>query len=103
MITKHTIKEFIAITIGVTIVAAAVYFFMMPSHVSVGSATALAMVLSNFIPLPVSMITLIINLALLVVGFIFIGPEFGGKTIYSSVLMPLIMRMKIDPAKFLKE
>ena len=88
---RNTIKEFAVITAGTVIVAAAVFFFMMPSHVSVGSGAALAMVLSNFIPLPVSVITLIMNVGLLIIGFILIGPEFGAKTIYCSILMPLIM------------
>ena len=64
---------------------------MLPSHVSVGSGAALAMVLSNFIPLSVSTITLIMNVGLLIIGFILIGPEFGAKTIYCSILMPVIM------------
>ena len=54
MITKRTVKDFLTITLGTLIVACAVYFFMLPSHVTIGSGTALAMVLSNFIPLPVS-------------------------------------------------
>lgn len=56
-----------------------------------GSGAALAMVLSNFISLSVSTITLIINIGLLIIGFILIGPEFGVKTIYCSILMPVIM------------
>ena len=88
---RNTIKEFVIITAGTAIVAAAVFFFMLPSHVSVGSGAALAMVLSNFIPLSVSTITLIMNVGLLIIGFILIGPEFGAKTIYCSILMPLIM------------
>ena len=88
---RNTIKEFVIITIGTIIVAAAVFFFMMPSHVSVGSGAALAMVLSNFIPLSVSTITLIMNVGLLVIGFLLVGPEFGVKTVYCSILMPLIM------------
>lgn len=91
MKTKNTIKEFATITVGTAIVAAAVFFFMMPSHVSVGSAAALSMVLSNFIPLSVSTITLIMNVALLIIGFILVGPEFGAKTVYCSILMPVIM------------
>ena len=79
------------ITVGTVIVAAAVFFFMLPSHVSVGSGAALAMVLSNFIPLSVSTITLIMNIGLLIIGFILVGPEFGIKTVYCSILMPLIM------------
>lgn len=90
---RNAIKEFLIITVGTAIVAAAVFFFMLPSHVSVGSGAALAMVLSNFIPLSVSTITLIMNVGLLIIGFLLIGPEFGAKTIYCSILMPLIMRV----------
>lgn len=88
---RNVIKEFIIITVGSIIVAAAVFFFMLPSHVSVGSGAALAMVLSNYIPLPVSVITLIMNIGLLIIGFILVGPEFGIKTVYCSVLMPIVM------------
>ena len=88
---KKTIMEFAIISVGTAIVAAAVFFFMLPSHVSVGSGAALAMVLSNFIPLSVSTITLIMNVGLLIIGFILIGPEFGAKTVYCSILMPVIM------------
>ena len=88
---RNTIKEFTIITIGTIIVAAAVFFFMMPSHVSVGSGAALAMVLSNYIPLSVSTITLIMNVGLLIIGFLLVGPEFGIKTVYCSILMPLVM------------
>ena len=58
---QKELKEFAIITVWTVIVAAAVFFFMMPSHVAVGSGTALAMVLSYFIPLSVSTITLIMN------------------------------------------
>jgi len=88
---RNTIKQFAIITVGTVIVAAAVFFFMLPSHVSVGSGAALAMVLSNFIPLSVSTITLIMNIGLLIIGFILIGPEFGAKTIYCAILMPVVM------------
>ena len=62
------IKNFIIITFGATLAAAAIYFFMLPSHVAVGSASALGMVLSNFIPLPVSVITLALNVFLIIMG-----------------------------------
>lgn len=91
MLNKHTLKEFLVITGGTVVVAAAVFFFMMPSHVSVGSGAALAMVLSNFIPLPVSVITLIMNVFLLIISFLLIGPEFGVKTVYCAILMPSIV------------
>ena len=88
---RNTIKDFAIITLGTAIVAAAVFFFMLPSRVSVGSGAALAMVLNNYIPLSVPAITLIINVSLLVIGFALIGPEFGAKTVYCTILMPLIM------------
>ena len=88
---RNILKEFALITVGTAIVAIAVFFFMMPSHVSVGSGVALAMVLSNFIPLPVSTITLIMNIAFLIIGFILVGSEFGIKTVYCAILLPLIM------------
>lgn len=93
MLAKRSVKEFSIITLGTAIIAAAVYFFMLPSHVTVGSASAMALVISNFVPLPVSAITLILNVILLVIGFLLIGPEFGGKTVYASVLMPVVMRV----------
>ena len=85
---KNKINEVLRICVGTLIVACAVYFFMLPSHVSVGSAAALAMILSNFIPLPISAITLGLNVFLLIIGFLLIGPEFGAKTVFCSLLMP---------------
>ena len=82
-----------ALTAGSAIIAVAVYFFMLPSKVTVGSASALALVLSNFIPLSVSVITFAMNAGLLVIGYFLIGPEFGIKTVYTSLIMPCFMGM----------
>ncbi|MBO5373055.1 MAG: YitT family protein [Lachnospiraceae bacterium] len=83
-----TIREFAMITLGTAIIAAAVYFLLMPSHLVIASISGLAIVLENFIPLPVSAITMILNVVLLIIGILFIGREFGGKTIYTSILLP---------------
>ena len=85
------LKDYAVISFGTAIIAAAVYFFMIPGKLTPGSAAAVALLLSNIIPLPVSAITLGINISLLVVGILLIGPEFGAKTIYASILMPLVM------------
>ena len=85
---KQAVKEYTILTFGTLIIACAVYFFMIPSHVTVGSISALAMVLSNFLPLPVSVITLSMNIVLLGMGFLLIGKEFGAKTVYASILLP---------------
>ena len=86
-----SLKDYAIVTVGTFIVSIAVYFFMLPSHISVGSGAALAMVLSNFIPLSVSTITLIMNVGLLILGFLLIGPEFGAKTVYSTILLPVFL------------
>lgn len=91
MRSKISPKEFLTINLGLLIVACAVFFFMLPSHVTVGSGAALAMVISNFIPMPVSLITLALNLFLLVLGFVLVGREFGAKTVYCAVLMPIFL------------
>lgn len=88
---KQTVKEYAIITFGAVLAGAAIFFFMLPSHVAVGSGTALAMVLANFIPLPVSVITLILNIVLLILGFILVGPEFGAKTVYAAIMVPVSM------------
>ena len=93
MLNQRTIRELLIITVGTVIIATAVFFFMIPSQVSVGSASALAMVLSNFVPLPVSVITFVLNMALLIVGFLLLGHEFGLKTVYASILLPATMRV----------
>ena len=89
----HNAVEFIIITFGALLAAAAIFFFMLPSNVAVGSGSALAMVLSNFIPLPVSVLSLAINVILLILGFILIGNEFGAKTVYTSIMVPVFMGM----------
>ena len=85
---RHNLKEFAIITFGALVAAAAVFFFMLPSQVAIGSASALAMILNNFIPLPVSVLNLSINVILLIVGFFLVGSEFGIKTVYTSILLP---------------
>lgn len=83
------LKDFLIITFGAALAAAGIFFFMLPSKVAIGSGTALAMVLHEFIPLPVSALSLMINVILLIVGFILIGPEFGAKTVYASITIPV--------------
>ena len=82
------LKETAILTVAVAIIAAAVYFFLVPSHASVSSISGLGIVLSNFIPLPLSVITMILNVVLLLIGFATCGKEFGVKTVYTSVMLP---------------
>lgn len=83
--------EMLVLTAAVAVISAAVYFFLIPSHASVSSISGLAIVLSNFVPLSISAITMILNVILLVIGFITCGKTFGVKTVYTSILLPVFL------------
>ena len=88
VLTAAAVRELAILTGAVAIIAAAVYFFLVPSHASVSSISGLGIVLANFVPLPLSAITMILNVVLLVIGFLTCGREFGAKTVYTSILLP---------------
>ena len=87
----NVLKEIFILTVAVAIIAAAVYFFLVPSHTSVSSISGLGIVLTNFIPLPLSAISMILNIALLIIGFFICGREFGVKTVYTSIMLPFFL------------
>lgn len=87
------IKEFVVITLATVIIAAAVFFFLIPSHTAVNSVSGLSIVLSNFIPFSIASITLFINIILLIIGFFTCGHEFGIKTVYTSILLPTLLAL----------
>ena len=84
-------KEAAILTGAIAIIAAAVYFFLVPSHTSVSSISGLGIVLSNFVPLPLSAITMVLNIVLLIISFFTCGREFGAKTVYTSVMLPVFL------------
>ena len=88
---KEVVWELFTLTAAVAINAAAVYFFLVPSHASVSSISGLGIILTNFIPLPLSVITMVLNVVLLIIGFITCGREFGTKTVYTSILLPVFI------------
>ena len=93
------LKDTLILTAADAIIAAAVFFFLVPSHASVSSISGLGIILVNFIPLPLSAITMILNVLLLIIGFFTCGKEFGAKTVYTSILLPLFLTLfeKIFP------
>lgn len=88
---KSILIEINILTIAIAIIAVAVYFFLVPSHTSISSISGLGIVLSNFVPLPLSAITMILNVVLLIIGFFTCGKEFGLKTVYTSVMLPVFL------------
>lgn len=88
---RKMFQELLLLSFATLIVAGAVFFFLVPSHASISSISGLGMVLTHFIPLPLSAITMIMNVGLLILGFALLGREFGYKTVYTSVLLPLFL------------
>ena len=89
--TSDTLKETAVMTIAVGIIAAAVYFFLIPSQTSISSISALAIIIAHYVPLHVSTVTMILNVVLLLIGFATCGKEFGVKTVYTSVMLPVFL------------
>lgn len=80
--------RFIKITLGVLIMAIGLYFFLIPADLAVGGVTGLAMVVNYFIPIiNIGIIMIFFNIILFILGFIIIGKDFGGYTIYASFLL----------------
>lgn len=90
---KITMREFFLMLAGMFLMSAAVYYEMMPNDLVLGSLSGLVMVLANFIPLKISTLTFILNLLLLVVGYVLIGKEFGVKTVLASLMLPMYLRI----------
>ena len=88
---QNTIKDIVILTLGTAIAAVAVFFFLIPSQAVISSITGLAIVLSNFMPFSISSITFVLNIVLLVIGFLLLGKEFGAKTVYTSLLLPVML------------
>ena len=85
-------KELVIMTVAMLIAAAAVYYFLMPSNLVIGSITGLSMVISGLFGLAgltvkVSVVVTIINALLLVMAWFLIGHEFGAKTVYTALIL----------------
>lgn len=80
------IFEYVILTAATILMDVGVYFFKFPNHFSFGGVTGLAIVLSQLVAVKASTLNLVINMVLLLVGFLFLGKSFGVKTAYVSIL-----------------
>lgn len=85
------LQEAIVLIWAIAVLAVAVFFFLVPSNAAVSSIAGAAIVLTNFVPLPVSTITLLLNVILLVIGYFTCGREFVLKTSIACILLPLFL------------
>ena len=93
------IKDSFMVNLGIVIVAAAIFFFQVPSHVAVSSISGLAIILNHFLPLSVATLTMIMNVILLIIAYFFLSHSFAYKTAYATIVLPAIMLLfeKIFP------
>ena len=84
---KRTVEEYAVLTLATLIMVFGIYVFKFPNNFSFGGVTGIAIVLSKFLPGTPGNITLMINIVLLLLGFILLGKGFGIKTAYVSILM----------------
>ena len=99
-------KELIVMTLGMTVGAAAVYYFLMPSNLIIGSISGLSIVISQLLGgVKVSLIVTIINAVLLILAWILIGAEFGAKTVYTALILGPLLEFweKVMPYQSLME
>ena len=85
------LKEIVILTGAMAVISAAVYFFLVPSKTSVSSISGLGIILSNFVPLPLSTITMIMNVMLLIIGFLTCGKRIWSKNPYIQALCFLFL------------
>jgi len=91
---KLNYKRFFLITVGVIIMTFGLYFFMMPSNLAAGGATGLSIVINRLIPIiPLSVVLGSINIILFLLAFIILGKDFGGYTLYSSILTSVVLAL----------
>ena len=89
-------KELLMMTVGMSVGAIAVYYFLMPSHLIVGSISGLSIVINTIIggnADTFSYIVMGINAFLLLLAFILIGNEFGAKTVYTAMILGPLTQM----------
>ena len=84
---KQDIYEYIMFTIASAVMVIGIYFFKFPNHFSFGGVSGLSIVLAQLLPRTPGYINLVINIVLLILGFITLGKSFGIKTTYITLLV----------------
>ena len=97
--TRKFWMELFIMTVGMMVTACAVYYFLVPSKLIIGTISGLSIVISGVseslfgVALSVSTVILVINALLLVLAYFLIGKEFGIKTVYTALILGPLMRV----------
>ncbi|EHL19501.1 YitT family protein [Peptoanaerobacter stomatis] len=93
LLTSNNIKKFLFINIGTLILALSIHYFLVPSNLATGGASGFSILLTSVIDIPISIILLVINTILLVLGLVTIGMHFSAMTIYVITVMSAFLRI----------
>lgn len=97
-----TVLYWVILNLGTLLLAVGVYFFKGPNNFATGGVSGIAIILAKYVPLSQSDLMLIMNVSLLIIGFIFLGKGCTFKTAYCSVVYSVEMRlMQLIPAEVL--
>lgn len=78
--------QFLSMNLGCVLLAVGVYFFKIPNDFTTGGVSGIGTLLGNITPISPGAWIWILNIALLVLGFIFLGRQTGIKTVYCSMM-----------------
>ncbi len=82
---KNVFKEYFFMTLGIFMVAFAAEYFIIPNNIAGGGVTGLSVIFHHYIPkISVEFFTIILNIILFIIGFMFLGKKFGIKTLYAA-------------------
>lgn len=90
---RSVIREYVVITFAAILMDIGVYVFKFTNHFSFGGVSGMAVLLEELLPMSAAEINLIINMALLVLGFACLGKGFGVKTAYVTVLSSVLLNI----------
>lgn len=94
---KSKLKNFSLLTISTLIMAVGIYFFKFANNFTFGGITGIAVLVAKFLPISASDFSFVVNILLLIIGWIVLGKSFAEKTAYSTILLsvslPLLERI----------
>ena len=90
---KHLVRDTLLVLLGNLILAFGVAVFAVPSNLIVAGATGIALIICEFIPVNYATVVFVINMVMLLLGFIVLGKKFAAGTILSSLIFPFFLAM----------
>lgn len=90
---KSKLKNFSLLTISTLIMAVGIYFFKFTNNFTFGGITGIAVLVAKFLPISASDFSFVVNILLLIIGWIVLGKSFAEKTAYSTILLSVSLSL----------